>query len=57
MSSSSQEEEFTEVTRGRKKRKASNSPTLPSQSKPGSSEPTLGTPVRPKSSHKNKIPV
>ena len=57
MTSISQEEEFTEVTRGRKKRKTSNSPTLPSQPKPGSSEPTLGTPVRPKSSYKNKIPV
>ena len=57
MTSISQEEEFTEVTHGRKKRKASNSPTLLSQPKPGSSDPTLGTPVRPKSSYKNKIPV
>ena len=48
---------FTEVTRGRKKRKASNSPTLPSQPKPGSSEPPLGTLVRPKPSIKNLIPV
>ena len=30
---------------------------LPSQYKSGSSEPTLGTPVRPKSSFKNTIPV
>ena len=42
MTSVSQEEEFTEVTRGRKKRKASNSPTLPRQPKPGSSEATPG---------------
>ena len=48
---------FTEVTRGRKKRKASNSPTLPNQPKPGSSKPLLGTPVRPKPSIKNSIPV
>ena len=55
--SSTQEEGFTEVTRGRKKRKASGSPTLPSQPKPGSSEPPLGTPVRPKPNIKNTIPV
>ena len=48
---------FTEVTSGCKKRKASNSPTLPSQPKPGSSEPHLGTPVHPKPSIKNSIPV
>ena len=48
---------FTEVTRGRKKPKASNSPTLTSQFKPGSSEPPLGTPVRSKPSFKNTIPV
>ena len=42
---------------GRKKRKASDSPTLPSQPKPGSSEPPLGTPVRLKPNLKNKIPV
>ena len=57
MSSTIQEDEFTEVTHDRKKRKASNSPMLPSQSKPGSSEPSPGTPVRPKLSYKNKIPV
>ena len=48
---------FTEVTRGRKKRKASNSPTPLSQPKPGSSEPPLGTPVRPKPSINNSISV
>ena len=57
MSSATQGDGFTEVTSGRKKRKASNLPTLPSQLKPGSSEPPLGTPVRPKPSLKNKIPV
>ena len=51
MSSATQVDGFTEVTRRRKKRKASSSPTLPSQPKP------LGTPVRPKSSVKNSIPV
>ena len=55
--SSTQEEGFTEITRSRKKRKASGSPTLPSQPKPGSSEPPLGTPVRPKPNIKNTIPV
>ena len=48
---------FTEVTHGRKKRKASSSPTLPSQPKPGSTEPPSGTPLRPKPSLRNKIPV
>ena len=43
MSSATQADGFTEVTRGRKKRKASNSLTLPSQLKPGSSEPPIGT--------------
>ena len=57
MSSTKQEDEFTAVTRSRKKSKASGSPTLPSQQKSGSSEPTLGTPVRPKPSIKNKVPV
>ena len=57
MSSVNQEEEFTEVTRKRKKRKASGSPMLPSQQKSGSSEPPLETPVRPKPSIKNKVPV
>ena len=37
--------------------KASGSPTLPSQPKPGSSQPPKGTPVRPKPNHKNTIPV
>ena len=55
--SSPQEEGFTEVTRDRKKRKASGSPTLSSQPKPGSSQPPLGTPVCPKPNHKNMIPV
>ena len=51
------EDEFTEVTRSRKKRKALSSPTLPSQRKPGSSEPTLSPPVKPSSTVKKKIPV
>ena len=55
--SSTQEEEFTEVTRGRKKRNASGSPTLPSQPKLGSSVPPLGTTVHPKPNIKNTIPV
>ena len=49
------EDEFTEVTRDRKKRKSLSSPTLPSQRKPGSSEPPLSSPVNPSSSL--KIPV
>ena len=57
MSFITQEDGFTEVTRGHKKRKASNSPTLPSQPKSGSSEPPLGTPVRPRPNLKNNIPV
>ena len=57
MSAISQEDEFIEVTRTRKKRKANNSPTLPSQLKPGSSERSPRTPVRPRPSHKNKILV
>ena len=52
-----QEDGFTEVTRKYKKRKVSNSPTLPGQLKPGSSEPSPGTPVCPKPRHKNTIPV
>ena len=48
---------FTEVTRKRKKSKASDSPTLPSQPEPGHFESSLGTPVRPKPNPKNKIPV
>ena len=57
MSSANQGDGFTEVTRGRKKCKASNSPTLPSQPKPGSSEPPPGTPAHPKQSIKNSNPV
>ena len=37
--------------------KASGSPTLPSQPKPGSSQAPIGTPVRPKPNQKNTIPV
>ena len=57
MSSITQEDGFTEVTRGRKKHKDSGLHMLPSQPKPGSSEPLVGTPVRPKPNLKNKIPV
>ena len=57
MSSVTQLNGFTEVNRGRKKRKAINSPALPSQHKPGSFEPPLRTPVRPKPNIKNSIPV
>ena len=57
VSSTTQEDGFTEVTHGLRKRKASSSPTLPSQPKSGSSEPPLGTPVHPKSNPKSKIPV
>ena len=58
MSSVSQEDEFTEVTHKRKKRKASGSPTLPTLQKTGSSELPPGTPTRPKPAIiKNKIPV
>ena len=57
MSSTTQGDGLTEVTHGCKKHKASNSPTLPSQPKPGSSEPPLRTPVHPKPSIKNLIPV
>ena len=57
MSSITQEDGFTEVTRGRKKRKAISSPTLPSQLKSGSSEPPLRIPERPRPNLKNKIPV
>ena len=45
MSSADQGEGFIEVTRGSKKRKASNSPSLSSQPKSGSPKPPLGTPV------------
>ena len=57
MSSVRQEDEFTEVTRKHKKRKASNSPMLPTQPKPSSSELSPGTPVRPKPRHENTIPA
>ena len=57
MSSVNQGDGFIPVTHGSKKLKATNSPTLPSQSKPGSTEPLLGTPVRPKPYRKNTIPV
>ena len=57
MTSVNQEDEFTEVTRKRKKRKASGSPMLPTLQKTGSSEPPPETPVRPRSSPKNTIPV
>ena len=57
MSSVTQEDGFNEVTHGHKKRKTSGSPTLPSQLKSGSSEPPLGTPVRPKPNIKSMISV
>ena len=57
MSIVTQEDEFTEVTRKRKKRKASGSPTLPTLRKTGSSELPPETPVRPQPSHKNTNPV
>ena len=50
----SQEDGFTEVTHGRKKRKASNSPTLPSQPKSGFSEPPLGTTSMPQTKPKKQ---
>ena len=58
MSSVNQEDEFTEVARKRKKRKAISSPTLPTLQKTCSSEQPPETPVRPKpSTLTNKIPV
>ena len=57
MTSVNQEDEFTEVARKCKKRKAISSPTLPDLQKTGFSEPPPVTPARPKSSYKNKIPV
>ena len=57
MTSANQDDEFTEVARKRKKRKAISSPTLPTLQKTGFSEPPPVTPVRHKSSYKNKIPV
>ena len=53
----SQEDEFSEVTRERKKRKAISSPTLPALQKPSSSEHPPETLVRPRPSLKNTIPV
>ena len=56
MTSVSQEDEFTEVTHKRRKRKATGSPTLPTLQKTGSSEVPPGT--RPKPAIiKNNIPV
>ena len=54
MTSVSQEDEFSEVTR---KRKAIRSSTLLTLQKPSSSEHPLETPVRPGASLKNTIPV
>ena len=53
MASANQGDGFTEVTHRREKRKASTSPTLPSQSTPGSSE----SQYVPKPYRKNIIPV
>ena len=58
MSSVNQEDEFTEVARKRKQRKAISSSTLPTLQKTSSSEQPPETPVRPKpSTLTNKIPV
>ena len=57
MTSVSQEDGFTEVTRKRKKRKASSSHTLPTLQKTGSSELPAETPTRPTSYPKNTVPV
>ena len=57
MTSVSQEDEFAEVTRKRKKRKASGSPTLPTLQKTGSSELPPETPIRPRPHPRNTIPV
>ena len=58
MTSVNQEDEFTEVTRKRKKRKAISSPMLPTLQKTGSSVLPPGTPTRPKPAGiKNTIPV
>ena len=58
MSSVSQEDEFTEVHRKRKKRKSLGSPTLPTLQETRSPEQPPITLVRPKSSTiPNKIPV
>ena len=55
MSSITQEDGFTEVTRGRKKRKASNSPTPPSQPKSGSSSHLLEPQYVPDQTSKTKF--
>ena len=57
MSSVTQKDRFTEVTRKHKKRTTSGSSMLPGQKKSGSAEPPLRTPVRPKPNFRNKIPV
>ena len=57
MTSVSQEDEFTQVARKRKKRKASGSPTPPTLQKTGSSELPPETPIRPRPYPKNTIPV
>ena len=57
ITSVSQEDEFSEVTRKRKKRKAISSSTLQALQKPSSSEHPPETPVRPRPSLKNMIPV
>ena len=54
MSSVSKGDGHIEDTRGSKKRKASTSPTVPNQPKPGL---PLGTPEHPKPYRKNTIPV
>ena len=58
MTSVNQEDEFTEVARKRKKRKATSSPMLPTLQKTSSSEQASETLVRPKPpTFVNKIPV
>ena len=58
MPSVNQEDEFTEVTRKRKKRKATSSPTLPSTlQRIRPSEQLPKTPALPKPTYKNTIPV
>ena len=57
MTSVSQENEFCEVTRKHKKHKVISSPTLPALQKPSSSQHPPETPVPPRPSFKNTIPV
>ena len=57
MASLSQEDEFTEVTHNREKRKASGLPTLPTLQNTGSSELPPEIPIRPRPYPKNTIPV